>query len=346
MRVVREGRIDIHTHFLPDGYREVLARHGLDAIAGTPVPDWSAELHEQFMRSWQIETAVLSISDPGVYFGDCGEARETARLVNEQAAALVASDPERWGAFASLPLPDVGSAVEELAHALDVLQLDGVALLSNVDGVYLGDPALSELYAELDRRQAVVFVHPAVPAQRPALVYPPFLFEFTFDTTRAFVNLMYLGVFKNHPGIRWVFAHAGGTLPYLSFRIALGAFNELIAGNVSDGPPAYYARAYYDTALSYAEPSMAALRQAAPLDHIAFGSDWPFAHQLFEVSQAEMPDWALHLVPRDEDPAPALRNLSPQDREQVDRATAEGLLPRLAGAGEGALRGSTAKEIL
>jgi predicted TIM-barrel fold metal-dependent hydrolase len=192
--VPQDSRIDIHCHFLPDGYRAVLARHGLDNIAGAQVPDWSPELQEAFMRAWGIGTSVLSLSDPGVYFGDAGEARETARLVNEAGAELVAGDQARWGALATLPLPDVEAAIAELEHALDVLKLDGVGLLSNIDGVYLGDPSLADLYAELDRRGSLVFVHPAVPVERPNLVYPPFLFEFTFDTTRAFVNLMYLGV--------------------------------------------------------------------------------------------------------------------------------------------------------
>jgi predicted TIM-barrel fold metal-dependent hydrolase len=323
-------RIDLHTHFLPDGYRKVLARHGQDTIAGTPVPEWSADLHQEFMREWGIDTAVVSISDPGVYFGDVGEARETARLVNEEGAALIRANPDRWGALATLPLPDLDGALAELQHALDELELDGVALLSSVDGVYLGDPSLADLYEELDRRRAMVFVHPAVPNERPALVYPPFLFEFTFDTTRAFVNLMYLGVFKNYPNIRWVFAHGGGTLPYLAFRMSLGAFNELVAGNVPDGPPAYYARAYYDTALSYAPSAIASLREVAPLDHIAFGSDWPFARQLFEVPASDVPEWGAHLVPRDGDPAPALRDLSEAERAQIDRGTAGDLLPRLA----------------
>jgi len=327
---VTAARIDLHTHFVPDRYRAVLARHGLDTIAGVPVPEWSPRLHEEFMRRWGIDTSVVSISDPGVYFGDSGEATETARLVNEEGAALIAAEPDRWGAFASLPLPDVGAALVELEHALDVLRLDGVALLSNVAGLYLGDPSLSDLYAELDRREAAVFVHPAVPIERPQLVYPPFLFEFTFDTTRAFVNLMYLGVFKNYPKIRWIFAHAGGTLPYLAFRISLGAFNEFVAANVPDGPPAYYARVYYDTALSYAQSSTAALREVAPLDHIAFGSDWPFTRQLFEVSPSDVPDWALDLAPCDGDPAPALCHLAPDERVQVDRGTAEALIPRLA----------------
>lgn len=325
-------RIDIHTHFLPDSYRAVLARHGLETIAGTPVPAWSAEEHEGFMDEWEIETSVVSISDPGVYFGDAAEARETARMVNEEAAALVASDARRWGALASLPLPDPGAALAELEHSLDVLALDGVALLSNVDGLYLGDPSLADLYAELDRRRAVVFVHPAVPAQRPGLVYPPFLFEFTFDTTRAFVNLMYLGVFRNFPNIRWVFAHAGGTLPYLAFRMSLGAFNEFVADNVPDGPPAYYARAYYDTALSYAPASLAALREVAPLDHVAFGSDWPFTRQLFEASRAALPEWALELAPYEHDPAPTLSRLAADERAQIDRGTAAALFARL-GAG-------------
>ncbi len=297
---------------------------------GMALPDWSPALHDEFMRTWNIETSVVSISDPGVYFGDIGEAKETARLVNEQAAALIGSDPDRWGALASLPLPDVGAALQELEHAFDVLNLDGVALLSSVDGVYLGDPSLGDLYAALDQRGALVFVHPAVPAERPSLVYPPFLFEFPFDTTRAFVNLMYLGVFKNFPNIRWIFAHAGGALPYLGFRLSLGAFNELVAGNVPDGPPAYFARAYYDTALSYAPPALACLREVAPLDHIAFGSDFPFARALFEASASDLPAWATDLVPRGGDPSPALRRLATNERAQVDRGTTAALLPRFA----------------
>jgi predicted TIM-barrel fold metal-dependent hydrolase len=327
---VSARRIDVHAHFLPAGYRAVLARHELDEIAGVQVPEWSAQLHGEFARAWGIDASVVSISDPGIWFGDLGEARETARMVNEEGAALVASEPPRWGALAALPLPDVDASLTELAHAFDVLALDGVALLSNAGGVYLGDPSLSELYAELDRRSATVFVHPAVPSERPALVYPPFLFEFTFDTTRAFVNLMYLGVFENHPNIRWLFAHAGGTLPYLAFRTSLGAFNPFVAANVPQGPPAYYARAYYDTALSYARSSFASLREIAPLDHIAFGSDWPFARALFDASQTELPEWATGDVPHEGDPAPPLRDLAAGERPQVDCATAEALFPRLA----------------
>jgi hypothetical protein len=112
--------------------------------------------------------------------------------------------------------------------------------------------------------------------------------------------------------------------------MSLGAFNELVAGNVPDGPPAYYARAYSDTALSIAPSALASLREVAPVDHIAFGSDWPFARQLFEVPASEVPEWGSDLVPRAGDPAPALGDLSPGDRAQVDRGTAESLLPRLS----------------
>jgi hypothetical protein len=141
---------------------------------------------------------------------------------------------------------------------------------------------------------------------------------------------MYLGVFNDYPNVRWIFAHAGGTLPYLALRISLGAFNEFLAANVPDGPPAYYARAYYDTALSYAPSSLASLREIAPLEHIAFGSDWPFARRLFEAAEAELPDSAAQLAPRDGDPAPALARLPAHERAQVDRGTASELFPRLA----------------
>ena len=111
--------------------------------------------------------------------------------------------------------------------------------------------------------------------------------------------------------------------------MSLGAFNELVAGNVPEGPPAYYARAYYDTALSIAPSSLASLREVAPLDHIAFGSDWPFARQLFEVPASDVPEWGKEVVPRDGDPAPGLDALAAEERRQVDRGTAEELIPRL-----------------
>ena len=149
----------------PPDYVSALAARGITEAGGRPFPPWDLEEHLAFMDRHGIGTAMLSVSAPGVFFGDRGLARELARRSNEFLAELVAATRERFGAFAVLPLPDVEAALEELAYALDTLELDGVALLSSVDRRYMGDPAYDALFDELDRRQAVVFMHPHTPEE-------------------------------------------------------------------------------------------------------------------------------------------------------------------------------------
>src|SRR5437764_15229355 len=170
-----------------------------------------------------IATAITSISEPGIYFGDVTFARDMARRCNEFSAQLIHEYPQRFGAFAILPLPDIEAALRELEYALDTLKLDGVVLLSSVDGRYPGDPLFDELFTELNRRKAVVFLHPTVPAinRELHLNLPPFLVEFVFDTTRAVVNLMYSGTLERCPDMPVILAHAGGTVPYVALRISL-----------------------------------------------------------------------------------------------------------------------------
>src|SRR5205823_11839696 len=133
----------------------------------------------------EIDAAVMSLGPPGVWFGDAGMAAELARISNEATAELVRAAPQQFAGLAALPLPDVDASLAELTHALDVLELDGVALLSNVDGIYAGDPRIEPVWTELDRRGAYVFLHPAVPPAPPALPeHPVWLYEFPFDTTR------------------------------------------------------------------------------------------------------------------------------------------------------------------
>ena len=178
--------IDVHQHFLPDFFwRET--NEGAKPVGGIMPPPWTESTALAFMDDAGIDVAVLSISTPGVHVGDDTRARALARRCNEFAAQLVQSRPDRFGSFASLPLPDVDGALEELSYALDVLKLDGVLLFSNVQGMYLGDSRLEPVFAELDRRGATVFVHPN-PSPDPVahrLGLPDSLIDFTADTTRA-----------------------------------------------------------------------------------------------------------------------------------------------------------------
>jgi 6-methylsalicylate decarboxylase len=327
-------RVDLHAHLLPTFYREALARNGITNIGGVPIPIWSPEAHVAFMDAWGIAASVLSLSDPGVSFGDIGQTRELARQINEYSASLIRSQPNRFGAFAALPLPDVEAAAAEVRYALDTLKLDGVGMLSSFGGRHLGEPEFEPVYQELNARKAVVFVHPTAPTARPQmrLPYPSFLFEYPFDTTRAALNLMYSGVTERYPSIRWDFAHAGGTLPFLAFRIGLAAGVIPVLGQaVPDGPPAYFARYFYDTAIAQTVQQMEATREVSGVRQIVFGSDWPFVGPIFFAPDAvQRFPYFKEIIPRNGDPAPLLsRIFSRGERLRVDRLNALRLFPRL-----------------
>jgi predicted TIM-barrel fold metal-dependent hydrolase len=302
-------RIDTHAHVLPASYIEGLPPQ----LAAThkPIP---LEGLDAMMRRYAIDAAVVSAGPPGVFFGDPGRARELARTLNEELAAIVRSEPQRYAALASLPLPDVDAALDELRHALDVLQLDGVMLVSQVAGTYLGDLALEPLMAELDRRGAYVFVHPTFPPNgQPLQRHPIWLYEFPFETTRAMANLIYSGTFERHPKIRWQFAHLGGVTPFLAHRLASLAEREPEQATAAPvGTLAYLARQFYDTGLSNHQVAVEATAEIAPFSQILFGTDWPYL-----------------ALPDGDDVAPGLSFLGAEPRAQLEGEHARALVPRL-----------------
>jgi predicted TIM-barrel fold metal-dependent hydrolase len=306
------ARIDAHVHILPADYRAELERRSL---LPPGIPPWSAELVDDLMDRHDIDAAVLSLAPPGVFFGDQGLANELARLVNERTAQFVATAPERFAGLAVLPLPDVDAALEELRHALDVLELDGVALLSNVAGTYPGAPDWDPLFDELDRRGVYVFLHPTMPPHAlPLAAHPVWLYEFPFDTTRAVVNLIYSGTLERCPSVRLQIAHLGGTAPFLAHRLAsLAAREPEQASAAPTGALAHLRRLYYDTGLSNNSVALASTLLVADPDHVVFGSDWPYA---------DLPDAG--------DPAPGLAELDGALRARIDASNITALVPRLA----------------
>lgn len=276
-------RIDVHHHAVPAEYTRALKKIGIDDALGRPFPEWSAEQSLAVMDANGIAAAVTSVSSPGVYFGDRATAHDTARLCNDVSAKMVSEHPSRFGAFASLPLPDIDASQEEIARASDVLGMDGFVLLSNYDGAYVGDDRFQPVYAELDRRGAVVFLHPTDPRDGNPLgkEIPTFLMEVTFETTRVIFNLLYRGALERFPNIRWIFAHAGGALPYLTLRVSLGQFVlPDAAKTVPKGVLYYLKRLYYDTGLSASPYAFRALRELVEPAQILFGSDYPFAPEI------------------------------------------------------------------
>jgi predicted TIM-barrel fold metal-dependent hydrolase len=314
------GAVDVHHHAVPRDYADALGRLGITKGLGVRLPMWNAGSSLRVMDAHGIDAAVLSISAPGVYFpevaGALVVARELARRTNEIFAATIADHPGRFGAFATLPLPDVDAALAELAYALDDLRLDGVVLLSNYDGYYLGDPRFDRLFAELDRRGVVVFVHPQSPpaAVGSHLNLPEAMLDVCFDTTRTAFSLIVNGVTKRHPDVRFVLAHAGGAVPYLAGRVGItasmlenlkGAAPVVADGlgrifsishrlaermpeqldyylrfkrNVlPEGLDHFLGRFYYDTALAASRHAFTSLLTVADTSHILFGTDYVFA---------------------------------------------------------------------
>ena len=252
--------------------------------------------------------------------GDTGFAVKLARETNEFVADVVRDDPEHFGGFATIPLPDVDASLEELEYAYDTLGLDGVVLYTSQGDRYLGDRSYDPFFEELDRRKAIVFIHPTtIPpgADATGLTIPFGVAEFTFDTTRAVMNMLYSGTLERYPSIRYIVSHAGGTIPYLAWRIAGASYLPELRDRApkTDGL-ALLQKLYYDTALSTSEFVFGALKEFVPMSQVLFGSDFPYIGPA--VLQAERYGLENSKV------------LDDAARAAIDRGNALTLFPRFA----------------
>jgi len=320
---IKQGLIDVHHHIIPPVYAEALRLYGLDLHAGMPLPKWSAEKSLEVMDVNGIQYAVTSLTTPGAHLGGGVEQAATlARQCNEYAAELRQAHADRFGSFALLPLPFTESSCAEAVYALDVLGAEGIVVFGSSDGVFLGDQSLEELMAELDRRAAVVFVHPNLHKTSEELgsPLPGFLVEFLCDTSRAAVNLIVSGTLERYPKIRWILAHGGGFLPAISGRLQALEQTETYQAQGLGNIDSYLRGFYYDTALSPSRYSMAALKHLVAPTQILFGSDFPFAPAPLTALQrrtlAENPLW------------------DDSQRYAIHRANALALFPQLRGDDE------------
>ncbi|MGW7537343.1 amidohydrolase family protein [Amycolatopsis sp. NPDC054798] len=312
--MIDRERIDVHTHLVPPFWGEALAQHGGDS-SGWTLPPWTPDDHLKFMDANGIATSVLSLTAPSVAGWSGAARRETARRVNEYTADLVRERPDRFGLFATLPLPDVDGAVAEVDHAFGALGADGVVLLSNYDGAYLGDDRYSPLWEALDRHRAVVFVHPARPLVPVLPGIPGPLVDYPFDTTRNAVHMVFHGITERYPNVRIILAHAGGFVPFAALR-----FCQLQAALEPAGPTAeeFLARFrsfYWDTALSSGEYAFGALTRFAEPGRILYGSDFPYAPAEVGGRFTEMLD--------------AESGLTAEQSLAIDCGNARALFPRL-----------------
>jgi len=305
------NRIDVHHHALPEFYKEAQRAVGIAGSAYRGFPDWSVDKSLDLMGKQGIATTILSFTSPGVFFGDL------AQTCNDFRAEIASKRPDRFGGFAFLPLPDVDASLREIERVFDELGLDGVCLLTSVDQRYVGHKDFEPVYRELDRRKAVVFIHPCYPPGTEARDYdiPRMLIDYPFETTKVATNLIMQGWMEMLPNIRFILSHAGGTLPMLAHRIAI--FDKLTAhrDKYPLGALAYVRRFWFDTALSGHPAPLDALRAFADPARILFGTDYPY-----------IPETVAHGETAGLD---AYAGFSETERAMVARGNAAALFPRL-----------------
>lgn len=272
---------DTHHHINPPFYEEAVKKNGFDKVFGLNHPKWSPKKMFRWMDETNMERAVMSISTPGVHFGNDKESRKLCRRINNYMADLVKQYPKRLGAFAVVPLPDVNGAVEELKYAMDELKMDGIGLLSNMNLHYLGDKSFEPFFEEANKRNAVIYIHPTAPELGIQYHLLNYVYYFKLDTTKTIIDFMKSGYHKKYGNIKFILSHGGGVLPAI-FPIMLEA---LKAENpfIQEEFETWRGQLFGDTSLiSYADEMLPTALKFFGANHIIFGSDLCWAVQKYK----------------------------------------------------------------
>lgn len=267
--------IDVHHHPTIQSFRDV---------TGGPVglmASWSVQRSLDDMARGGVGATLLSLPAPVKMWAE-GREKAVARVRewNDYMASVVRDNPKRFGVLAALPVPYPDEALKEIEYAFETLKAVGIGITTNIGEKWLGDPLYAPIFQELDRRKAVVFVHPVAANCCQGLlpdISDPSV-EFPTDTTRAIVRLIFSGAAIRFPNIRFIFSHAGGTMPFTVERLfLLPEFNKKLATAVPNGVLPLLQRFYYDVALSANPYAMSSLKKLVPVSQILFGTDFPFA---------------------------------------------------------------------
>ena len=309
--------IDTHHHIFPPAFTARNLKRMTDdspTFPGSFYTNWSPRYSLEQMDRNGVATAIGSMTSPGVWFGNNEEGRKNARDCNEYGAKLAQDYPGRFGMWGAIPLPDTDGSLREIEYIFGALKLDGIGLLTSYDdGKLLGHPNFAPVLEELNRRKAVIFVHPTISCcGMPIRHVNRVQIDFPTDTTRTITDLIYSGSLMRFPNIRWIFSHGGGTILMLTPRLAGGALTpEERAAIIPNGFEHELQKLYYDVASVALSPiPMAAVLKGIPKEHLLFGSDIPFftieriaaAVNKFDVSSSDLRmirrENAVQLIPR------------------------------------------------
>ena len=303
------NRIDVHHHFFAQEYRDAMGANALRP----EIRDWTVQRTKEEMDKNGVATAMLSLSPPGIHRVTPPETRKLARAINEHAAKLRSERPDRFGHFASVPMPDVDGTLAEIAYALDTLKADGIQLMTSYANHWPGEPRFDPVFDELNRRKALVFIHPLEPDCCAGLIdwVPPVLAEFPQDTTRCVFSLLFSGTLARCPDIRFIFCHAGGAVPVLAGRAAVTGLEKAFARHLPRGMDHELKKLHYDVALAGNRPALAGLFNFVPVSQVLLGSDYPFGTSSDGIAGLEA------------------YGLAPAELDAIYRGNAQRLIPRL-----------------
>jgi len=289
-------KYDIHQHYIPEPYRQALLRHGVKGFEsdGLPTPAYNVEEQLKTMDDLGIKFAYISIASPHPYWGNKSETIKLVRQINDDGAKIVSKYPDRFGLFATLPLPDVKGSISEINYVYDTLGVNAIKLPTNVDGIYLGDEKFDPIFNELNKRKAIVILHPVQFATVPDSIlknYPPAIALYLQETTFAVLNLIYSGTLEKYPDIKIVIPHGGSLLPALYDRLI--GFQGLVQsktkyklGDIKE----QLGKFYYDLAGFSVPNQLYGLKNMVDITHLLYGSDYPYAFPNFIKEQKEKLD--------------------------------------------------------
>ena len=287
--------IDFHNHYYPPEYLDALGPAGSTLRithdqAGNPVVHYPGDYNvmvpghrdiayrQSVLDELGVTTQVISLTTPGTHVDPPAVAARLARITNDAFARVQSDRRGRFVPLATLPLCDPPASAAEFVRALDDLKMPGAMLFSNVNGVGLDHSQFWPIYEAANDRDAVLMIHPTYPlgveAMREYWLMP--LNGFLFDTTLAASKLVFSGVVRRYPRIRWVLGHLGGTIPYLAERLDRGwrAFKECRA-HIDEPPTAYLKRHFWYDTVNFAAGPLKLAIDFAGADHILAGSDYP-----------------------------------------------------------------------
>jgi predicted TIM-barrel fold metal-dependent hydrolase len=293
---------------VPPAHAEFLTKKNVPAIK------WSVQMSLDDMDKSGIKTAVLSQIQPGTWFGDAAESRRMSRIINEYGAKLVQDHPGRFGLFATITPLDVEGSLKEIEYAFDTLKADGLGLLTSYNGKYLGDPSFAPVWEELNRRKAIIYIHPLAANCCGDVVpgIPSGSIEYATDSTRTIAHLVFTGTSQKFPDIRWIFSHSGGVLPFLTQRFIQ---QQKVQKHpfLPNGPMPEFKKFYYELAQGNTKAQLYGLSQIVDSSHMLYGTDFPYRDGA-EVN-AGIAEYGFNAG----------------DLASIDRGTAMKLLPNLKG---------------